>query len=144
MKKFLTFLWRATIPILWPLSVLAIVRGGFNPGFVWPPLPVGQSYPYPWASVIVMSIVTAVECAFFYLILRPDRLFWSLPRAGIAFAVSLPLFILGLRTTPVDVAGNLFAFGIFNLLLVFLLFILLIITAMVTVVKYILKRMHTE
>jgi hypothetical protein len=155
MKNFFAFLWRATIPILWLLSVLAIVRGGFDPGFVpyqvlpegqsYPsPLPVRESPPYPWAGVIVISIATAIECAVLYLILRPSKFAWSLKRVGVAFAVFLPLSIWLSRTINIDVAGDLFALGVFTLLLAFLLFILLIITAVVTVVKHFSKGMHAE
>jgi hypothetical protein len=155
MKKFFAFLWRVTIPMLWLLSVLAIVRGGLNSGLApYPILSEGQSYPsplplrelppYPWATVIIMSIVTAIESAVLYLILRPSKFAWSLTRAGVAFAVFLPLSILGFRTTAVDVSGDLFAFGVFNLLLFFLLFILLIVTAVVTVVRHLAKGMHPE
>jgi len=142
MKNFFAFLWRATIPILWLLSVLAIVRGGFDPGFVWPPPPVGQSYPYPWTRVIVISIVTAVECVVLYLILRPSHFARSLKRVGVAFAVFLPLSIWFSRTINADVAGDLSALGVFTLLSAFLLFILLIITTVVVVVKQFSKRVH--
>ena len=145
MKQFFTFLRRAAIPMLWLLSVLAIVRGGFQPGLVWQPSP-GQTYSfhYQWLGVILMSAATAMECAFLYLVLRPVRWVWSLPRVGVAFALFLILSPVFIRTTTVDVAGSLFAFGAFNLLLTLLLFILLIITAVVTVVKQFSKRMQAE
>lgn len=145
MKHFFAFLWRAAIPMLWLLSVLAIVRGGFQPGLVWQPPP-GQTYSfhYPWLGVTLMSVMTAMECAFLYFVLRPDRWIWSLPRVGVAFALFLILSPVFLRTTTVDVAGDLFAFGAFNLLLMLLLFILLIITVVVTVVKQLSKGMHAE
>jgi hypothetical protein len=145
MKIFFALLWRATIPILWLLSVLAIVRGGFDPGFVWQPPP-GQTYSfhYPWLGVTLISIVTAIECAFLYFVLRPDRLVWSLKRVGIAFAVFLPLSIWLSRTINIDVAGHVFTLGVFTLLLAFLLFILLIIIAVMTVAKHFLQGMHAK
>jgi hypothetical protein len=136
-KKFFSFLWRATIPILWLLSVLAVIRGGFQPGLVWLPPP-GEiySFSYPWVGVILTSVVTAIECAFLYFVLRPDRLIWSLPRVSLAFAIFFLLSILVAFTTVTDQPGYAYIPGDLILLLTLLLFMLLIITAIVRLVHH--------
>jgi hypothetical protein len=139
MKKIFALLWQITIPILWLLSVLAIVCAGFQLGFVLPP-PVGQSYPYPLVGVILMSIVTAIESAFLYLILRPHKFDWSLRRVVIAFGIFLTLSIVVIYTTVTDLPGYVYIPGDFTLLLTFLLFILLIVTASMAVVKRLSKK----
>ena len=135
MKHFFAFLWRAAIPMLWLLSVLAIIRGGFQPGLVWRPPP-GQTYTfhYPWLGVILTSVVTAMECAFLYLVLRPDRWVWSLPRVGVAFAIFFILSVLVAYTTATDQPGYAYIPGDLTLLLTLLLFILLIITVIVRLI----------
>src|SRR5688572_26034698 len=110
MKKFFALLWRVTIPILWLLSVLAIIRGGFQLGFVRP-LPIGQSYPYPWLGVVIMSIVTALESALLYFILRPHNFSWSLLRVTVAFVIFLILSAIAIFTTVTDMPGYFYVPG---------------------------------
>ncbi len=139
MKSFFVFLWRATIPILWLVSVLAAFRGGFQLGYV-PPPPPGQTYPYPWLGVILTSVVTATESALLYLVLRPHRFVWSIRRVGISFAVFLTLSILGICTFVTDQPGYAYVPGQYTFLLTAFLFVLLIITAAVAFVKLLKSR----
>jgi len=129
--------------MLWIVSVLVAFRGGFQPGFV-PPPPPGETYPYPWVGVILASIVTGIECAFLYLVLRPYRFTWSLLRVGVAFAVFLALSILVIYTFATDQPGYAYVPGSFTLVLTFLLFILLIITIMITFVNRLSARAQTR
>jgi hypothetical protein len=144
LKSFLVVLWRATIPILWLYSVLEAVRGGFQLGFVTYAPPPGQTYPYPWVGVILTIIATAIESIFLYLVLRPHRFAWSLPRVGIAFAVFFLLSILVFYTYATDLPGYFYVPGEFTLLLTFLLFILLVITATIVLVKHLTTRVQAR
>jgi hypothetical protein len=143
MKKIVIFLWRATIPTLWIFSVLFAFRGGFQFGLV-PPPPPGETYPYPWVGMILVSIITGIECAFLYLVLRPSRFTWSLLRVGVAFAVFLILSILVVYTFATDQPGYAYVPGSFTLVLTFLLFILLFITIIITFVNRLSARGWTR
>lgn len=144
MKNSSAHLWQTAILILWLLSVLAIINGGFDHGMIPlstiphspPPL---SSYIYPWAGVIIYSIVTAIESALLYLILRPHKFVWSLPRITIAFVVFLILSVA--LQMGEDGPGYMDIPGDFALHLAFLLFILLIIAISMVVVKHLSKRM---
>jgi len=118
---------------------MAAFRGGFQPGFV-PPLPPGQTYPYPWLGVILTSAVTAIESIVLYLVLRPNRFAWSILRVGIAFAVYFGLSVLVVYTFATDLPGYAYVPGMFTLSLTVLLFVLLIITTAVVFVKFLKSR----
>jgi hypothetical protein len=138
-KSFSIFLWQATIPILWLVSVIAAFRGGFHLGYV-PPPPPGQTYPYPWLGVIMTSVITAIESIFLYLVLRPHKFAWSIYRVGIAFAVFFALSVLAVYTFATDQPGYAYVPGQFTLSLTALLFVLLIITAVIVFVKSLKSR----
>lgn len=129
--------------MLWIVSVLVAFRGGFQPGFV-PPPPPGVTSPYPLVGVILVSIVTGIESAFLYLVLRPLRFTWSLLRVGVAFAAFLVLSILVIYTFATDEPGYAYVPGSFTLVLTFLLFILLIITIIITLVNRLSTRGQTR
>jgi H+/Cl- antiporter ClcA len=144
LKPFLKFLWRAIIPGLWLFSVIEAFRGGFHPGLVTYSPPPGQSYPYPWTGVILTIIVTAIESVLLYVILRPDRFAWSLPRVGIAFVVFFLLSILVFYTFATDQPGYAYVPSEYTLLVTILLFVLLIITAMIVLMKSLTTRMQAK
>jgi H+/Cl- antiporter ClcA len=123
--------------------VVEAFRGGFQLGYV-PPLPSGQTYPYPWVGVILAIIATAIPSIFLFLVLRPHRFTWSLPRVGIAFTVFFLLSFLVLYTSVTDQPGYAYVPGDFVFLLTFLLFILLIITVTIVLVKHLRTSAHAR
>ena len=140
MKNFFVLLWRYAIPLLWLLSVQAIIRGGFQPGFGQLPPP-GQSYPYPWAGVILTITVATFESAILYFVLRPDKFVLALPRFGAAFGIFFVLSIGAyyiLLTT--DLPRYVYVLSEFTMLVTLLIFLLLIIFVPISLVKHLWKK----
>ena len=91
-----------------------------------------------------MSIVTALESALLYFILRPNNFSWSLLRVTVAFVILLILSAIVIFTAVTDMPGYFYVPGGFTIFLTFLLFILFIITVGINTVEYFSKRTHAK
>lgn len=144
MKNFFVLIWRYAIPLFWLLSVQAIVRGGFQPGFGQLPPP-GQSYPYPLVGVILTITVNAFESAILYFVLRPDKFVLAPSRVGVAFGsffvLSISAYYILLTT---DLPRYLYILSEFTMLLTLMLFLLLIIVVPISLVKRLWKNAHVS
>ena len=138
MKNLFILLWRCAIAILWLLSLLAIIRAGFAPGFMQSP---SAEASYPWVGVILMGILITIECALLYLMLRPEKYVWSPSRLGIAFGVFF-VFSIGAVNTLLtfDLPAYVYVPSRFTILVSLLLLLLLIITVLISLVKRISER----
>ncbi len=141
MKSSFVFLWRS---VLWLLSVYGTIKGGFHPGFVIPPFP-DYKYPYPFAGVILVCMITAAETVFLDFLIRPKKFGWSLSRLGITFAIFFVLAVFSVFWLGIsDLPEYLYAPSEHTLVLTFLLFILLVITAIIVIVKHFIDSSSKE
>jgi hypothetical protein len=139
MKNFSTLLWQFAIVTLWLLSIVMIIRASLMSGFSRPTPSVELSY--PWFGVIFTSAVTAIECVFLYLILRPQKYTWSPLRLGIAFGIFLVLSVPANYIFFIfDLPPLAYVPSEFTVLVTTLLLLLLVISVLFWLYKYFFRK----